>query len=357
MALLTFLCLSLATVASPANAGDSTVLPLQESPTRSSPLLPKPARLILSDLDGTLIGKDGVLPPDNVEAFRLAHSLGIQVALSTGRPRTNVMELLGENNLKKMDFSGFPGIYLNGAYVLGPEGEVLRDSPLAHDTLKHILHIITEAGLLDKAVGVTEGPLVFFKEKSESLDVYSRVHKVHVEGEPSAVAGVRHRLEAELGDSIGFAQSHPRAFEVLQPGIDKGEALRLLSEVLGISPEEVLAVGNAHNDLPMFKVAGTAVAVGDGYEDAKAAADFITVPSTQGALMQVLLYVKAHLYPHSPSHEGTATVFSSLLHEKGAYTASRWLEKQQKCVDRTLQVVRKKVEGLADHIEKLRSMN
>mgnify|MGYP005791692267 CR=1 FL=1 len=53
----------------------------------------------------------------------------------------------------------------------------------------------------------------------------------------------------------------------------------------------------------------------------------------------------------------TAALLIRLLHEKGAYTASRWLEKQQKCVDRTLQVVRKKVEGLADHIEKLRSMN
>ncbi|CDJ59655.1 hypothetical protein, conserved [Eimeria maxima] len=156
-----------------------------------------------------------------------------------------------------MDFSGFPGIYLNDAYVLGPAGEVLRDSPLAHDTLKHILQIIKEAGLLDKA-------------------------------------------------------SRPTAFEVLQPGIDKGEVLRLLSAVLGISPEEVLAVGNAHNDLPMFKVAGTAVAVKDGYDDAKEAVDFITVPNTEGALVQVLLYVKAHLYLHSPSHEGTATVLSSV---------------------------------------------
>lgn len=155
-----------------------------------------------------------------------------------------------------------------------------------------------EAGLLDKAVGVTEGPLVFFKEESRSLAVHPRVH---VEGESSAVASVRHRLEAEFGDSVGFAQSRPTAFEVLQPGIDKGEALRLLSAVLGISPEEVLAVGNAHNDLSMFKVPGTAVAVTDGYDDAKEALDFITVPSTEGALMQVSLYVKVHLYLHSPS--------------------------------------------------------
>lgn len=49
------------------------------------------------------------------------------MALSTGRHRTNVKELLGENNMKRMDFSGFPGIYLNDAYVLGPAGEVLLE--------------------------------------------------------------------------------------------------------------------------------------------------------------------------------------------------------------------------------------
>ncbi|CDI74576.1 Phosphatase YidA, related [Eimeria praecox] len=302
MVLLGYFFLTLAFAASPATSEEPTLHTQRQGTTSASSLLAKPIRLILSDLDGTLVGKNGVLHPNNVEAFRLARSLGIQVAMATGRPRTSVLELLGERNLEKMEFSGNPGIYLNGAYVLGPSGEVLRDSPLAASTLKHVLNVVEEEGLLDRAVGVTEGPLIFFKDESSSL--HSRVHKVHVEGEPAAVAVVRHRLEAKLGDSVGFAQSHPRAFEVLEPGMNKGEALRLLCAALGIHPDEVLALGNARNDLPMFEVAGTAVAVGDGYDIAKEAADFVTVPSTQGALMEVLQYIKArNLSPNSDATE------------------------------------------------------
>lgn len=48
---------------------------------------------------------------------------------------------------------------------------------------------------------------------------------------------------------------------------------------LGESPEVVLALGKAHDELPVFKVAGIAVVVGDGYDSAKEAADFVAVPS------------------------------------------------------------------------------
>ncbi|CDJ45796.1 hypothetical protein, conserved [Eimeria brunetti] len=309
MALLSCLFVAAAIVLSPATAEESVLRPPPPKhaqglslPSASS-ALPRRVRFIVTDIDGTLVGKDGLLPADNVEAFRLAHSLGIQVAVATGRPRTSVIELLGEDTMKEMGFSGSPGIYLNGAYVVGPGGEVLRDSPIGKDTLKHTLSVIEEEGLLQGAVGVTEGPLIWYHDVSAPLALTSRVHKVHVEGEPEAVARVRHRLETELGDSIGFAQSHPGAFEVLQPGLDKGEALRLLYTVLGVSPEEVLALGNADNDVPMFEVAGTAVVVGDGYATAKAAADLVTVPSTQGALWHVLLHIKAgNGYCDVPAH-------------------------------------------------------
>ncbi|CDJ30606.1 uncharacterized protein EMH_0059780 [Eimeria mitis] len=313
MALLNFVLVSLAIAASPATAEESAsgLQPGEGTTTgatSASSVLSKPVSLILSDIDGTLVGKDGVLPADNVEAFRLAHSLGIQVAVATGRPRAGVIELLGKQNLEKMEFSGSPGIYLNGAYVLGPGGKVLRDTPIAHDTLKQVLNVIEEEGLLHKAIGVTEGPLIHYESETTQAAPHSRVYKVHVEGEPTAVARVRSRLETELGDKIGFAQSHMGAFEVVPPGVDKGEALRLLCEALGVSPEVVLVLGNAHNDLSMFEVAGTAVAVGDGYASAKEAADFVTVPSTGGALMQVLLDIIAgNLWPKSSPPEGTDT--------------------------------------------------
>ncbi|KAL8430821.1 hypothetical protein ACSSS7_005680 [Eimeria intestinalis] len=187
--------------------------------------------------------------------------------------------------MKKMHFSGNPGVYLNGAYVVGPEGEILRDEPVKPEILQHVLRVLEEEGMLASAVGVTEGPLITYEDKN---NISKRVHKVHVEGEPEMIAKLRRRLEDELSTSIAFTQSHSRAFEVMTPGFDKGEGLKLLATFLGISWNEVLALGNAENDLSLFAAAGTAVAVADAYDIAKQAADFITVSSQEGALFEVV---------------------------------------------------------------------
>ncbi|KAL8433591.1 hypothetical protein Efla_000735 [Eimeria flavescens] len=246
----------------------------------------KPIRLIISDVDGTIVNRAGHLFEPNSAAFRLARLLGIQIAVATGRPRSSVQDILGEENMQKMGFSGSPGVYLNGSYVVGPDGKLLRDEPLKPAVLKRVLELCEEEGMLADAMGVTEGPLLRY---ADSSDVSKPVHKVHVEGDPEKIAKLRRRLQEELGDSIAFTQSHLRAFEVLTPGFDKGEGLRLLAASLSIPTDEVLALGNAENDISLFSAAGTSVAVGDAYAAAKDAADFITVPSEEGALFEVVL--------------------------------------------------------------------
>lgn len=268
----------------------------------SFPIPPKPIRLIVTDVDGTLMDRAGTLFEPNSAAFRLAHWLGIQLAVATGRPKSSVLEVIGEEKLSKMGFTGNPGIYLNGAYVVNADGKVAYDAPLKPEVLQHVLRVFEEEGVLEHTVGVTEGGFVQY---TEVKGPFKEVHKVHVEGDPVVIAKLRRRLEDELGSELGFAQSYSRAFEVMAPGFDKGTGLRQLAGGLGISLDEVLVLGNAHNDLPMFKEAGTAVAVDDAYDIVKEAADFITVPSTEGALFKVVSEVmRLGLYPGVPDLQG-----------------------------------------------------
>ncbi|KAL8270782.1 hypothetical protein Esti_005298 [Eimeria stiedai] len=269
-----------------ATAAKSQVEDVTKDATSPVRAVGKPIRLIVTDVDGTLMGRSGVLFEPNSAGFRLAHLLGIQVAVATGRPSTSVLDLLGKENMKKMQFSGNPGVYLNGAYVVGPDGKILRNEPVKPEILQHVLRVLEDEGMLASAVGVTEGPLINYED---STDISKRVHKVHVEGEPEVIEKLRRRLEEELSSAIAFTQSHSRAFEVMTPGFDKGEGLKLLAASLGVSCDEVLALGNAENDLSLFAAAGTAVAVADGYDVAKQAADFITVPSQEGALFEIVL--------------------------------------------------------------------
>lgn len=273
---------------------------LQSGSAASCPAVIKPIRLILSDVDGTLMDRAGTFYDPNVTALSLARTLGIQVAFATGRPKSNVLELIGEDKLRETGFDGNPGVYLNGSYVVGPKGEILRDEPLKPEVLNHVLNVFEQEGVLDSAVGVGAGGFVYYSGSKGQLQ--QQIHKLHVEGEPKVISRLRRRLEAELGSKIGFAQSHARAFEVITPGFDKGDALILLCAELGISPDEVLALGNAPNDLPMFAVAGASVAVGDAYEIAKEAADCVTVKHTEGALFEVVREImRLGLYPnHQP---------------------------------------------------------
>lgn len=260
-------------------------------PSRSSPV-----RLILSDIDGTLMDRAHTFFEPNAAAFPLARMLGIQIALATGRFKNDVLNIIGQEKLAKMGYAGDPGIYLNGSYVVGPGGKVLRDVPLNPSTLRRALGVAEQEGVLDRAKGVAKSRLVTYT--TDKTDSAEPVYKLHVEGDAETVARVRRRLEEELGNDAEFAQSHPYSFQVVPPNCDKGTALKLLSDALNVPPEEVLALGNAANDLPMFEAAGTAVVVGDGYQDAKSAADFITVNSTEGALFAVLKKIMSHeLYP------------------------------------------------------------
>lgn len=256
----------------------------------------KPIRLILTDLDGTLAEGETEFFEPNPTAFAMARLLGIQVAIASGRPRGYSFDIIGEENAKRMGYYGIPGVYLNGSYVLGPNGEVMRDVPLAPDIVERALRIIEEEGALRQSRAMNPKGLLDYKGSRDNLDV--PIHKLHFEGNEELVAKVRARIAAELGDRISFRQSHGRSFQIVTPGCDKGEGLLQLCAELGIAPDEVLVLGNAFDDLPMFAVAGTSVAVGNAYDPVKEAANYVTVRHTEGALFEVVReIIRRGLYP------------------------------------------------------------
>ena len=92
----------------------------------------------------------------------------------------------------------------------------------------------------------------------------------------SVEAKLRLRERLSKVQDIGFADPFPRDLEVIAGGIDKGEGLRFLLDRLGISPEEVLAMGDGGSDIPLLQAAGIGVAMENATDGVKAAADFVT---------------------------------------------------------------------------------
>lgn len=93
-----------------------------------------------------------------------------------------------------------------------------------------------------------------------------------------------------LEDFPGF---HPvsggmQNIEVTAGGVSKGSALLWLGEYLKIQPEEMIAFGDSGNDIDMLRAAGIGVAMGNAEEEAKAAADFVTLANTEDGIVYAL---------------------------------------------------------------------
>jgi HAD-superfamily hydrolase, subfamily IIB len=70
--------------------------------------------------------------------------------------------------------------------------------------------------------------------------------------------------------------------------VNKGSGLKKLAQALKINPEEIMALGDEQNDIPMFKFAGTAVAMGNGSDLAKSYADYVTDTNDNDGIAKIL---------------------------------------------------------------------
>ncbi len=254
-------------------------------------MTPSPIRLIATDIDGTLLNSALQIPERNLRAIHAAQEKGITVAISSGRFPENVYVLLQDYHLR------CPIIGTNGADVIDENLNRLSETYIAPDaalfaleqlnrlgsdyflfarqavctsrvTRKH--HSELSFGDRIRALGITyyHGP-----EEAAMLASRGMAHKIFVCNNVSLDL-VREALRPIPG--IDMTQSSAVNIEVMPCGIDKGVGVRALADSLGIPMEQVMALGDEGNDIPMLCAAGYGVAMGNGSPEAKAAARFIT---------------------------------------------------------------------------------
>ncbi len=100
-------------------------------------------------------------------------------------------------------------------------------------------------------------------------------------------------LAHPLAKDFGFIRSERSLFEILPKGLTKGTAILKLAELLNIDPKKTIATGDYNNDVPMFKSAGLGIAVANACEEAKAAADHITVSNEEHAIAKVIYDIES----------------------------------------------------------------
>lgn len=237
-------------------------------------------RLIACDVDGTLIGHDGALPPERTAAVGRLVEAGLVVVLATGKIWSSIRPIWEELQLPG------PHIACNGAAVVDADGRLLECTPLPTRTAMTIVDELRRRQV-PHAVYLDDGSLVT-EARVPALDILPRL------GEPDPIEGsvaeaiegrqvlkvlsvLSAQDEAGLRDlAAGQAKiqrtSH-RFLEWNHPDADKALGLRFVAKHLGISMQDVAAIGDAENDVPMLLAAGTGVAVSDASDAALNGAD------------------------------------------------------------------------------------
>ncbi|MGD7044313.1 Cof-type HAD-IIB family hydrolase [Jeotgalibacillus proteolyticus] len=237
-------------------------------------------KIIFFDIDGTLLDHDKKLPASTKDAISRLKANGHYVAIATGRA-----PFMFEDLRRELSIDTF--ISYNGQYV-EHNGEMIVSNPLHYDSLKQ----------LTESAAVKNHPLVYMgkSEMKANVEEHDRItasfNSLKIKSFPTHDPSYFHMEEIyqtllfcegneeeaydEKFEHFDFIRWHPQSVDVIPAGGSKAKGIEKVIEVLSLNMENVYAFGDGLNDIEMLASVGHGIAMGNGCNEAKEAADFTT---------------------------------------------------------------------------------
>jgi len=263
-----------------------------------------PIRLIVSDLDGTLLSAEHTLPESVVDAVRYCARQGVQFTVATGRPYITAKSIIDKLEIK------LPVILCNGAILAQPDGGAIERHGISTAAVADLLLAAHRSGLEvllfreDEVHTLGRGVAVDEYERKEQVacrpirperlgDYADEMDKAILLGsvtESRSLFTAFARRSSSLQASVSLFQSETNYLELVPGQASKGAALRQLAARAGIPLQQVMAIGNQFNDLPMLEAAGIGVAVANSPTELKQAADYVCQSSYSEGVLEAMRY-------------------------------------------------------------------
>ncbi len=246
-----------------------------------------PIRLLLADVDGTLVTPEKELTPRAVDAVHALHANGVLFAVTSGRPPRGMSMLVGPLEIST------PIAAFNGGLMVQPDMTVIEQRLVPEHLVEPILSLLESHGLVTWVYRGAEwyvrdprGPHVdreaatvgFAPTVTQTFDnLRDQVVKiVGVSDDRDAMDGATDAAREQFGDHVTAAQSQPYYLDVTHPRANKGEVARFLSVRFGIPSAAIATIGDMPNDVLMFAHSGLSIAMGNASSEVQRAARMVT---------------------------------------------------------------------------------
>ncbi|WP_073027477.1 Cof-type HAD-IIB family hydrolase [Lutispora thermophila] len=265
-------------------------------------------KMVVMDMDYTLLNKNKEVSPGNKEALAEAAKKGVHLVVATGRIYSSARfytRLLGINT---------PIIASNGAIIKEDvTNKIMFQSILLDEVALEMIRLCKKKGLYchlysqdtvytEKIINISRR----YYDWNQKLNPEDRINirvvdsiertveeekgkilkAVVVDDDCEKLAYIRENIKKT--GKVSVSQSLKDNLEVMNKGINKGNAIKILAEIYGIKRDEIIAIGDNENDISMIEYAGLGVAMGNGVEALKEKADYVTGNYDEDGVAQVI---------------------------------------------------------------------
>jgi Cof subfamily protein (haloacid dehalogenase superfamily)/HAD superfamily hydrolase (TIGR01509 family) len=245
-------------------------------------------KLVIADVDGTLVRKDKTLTAATREAVARLRAAGVAFTITSGRPPRGLAMLIAPLELTA------PVAAFNGGVFVRPDLKTVLaqktiPSAIAHEVVDYLLAAGLDAWVYQGAdwfLRSTDAPRVARERSNVRFDptvvrdlhavIDTPIKIVGVSEDFPLVARCEAELSARLGADVSAARSQRHYLDVTHPEANKGMVVREAARILRLSLDEIATVGDMANDIPMLAIAGMGIAMGNASPEVQRVARHVT---------------------------------------------------------------------------------
>ena len=260
----------------------------------------KPVRLVIADVDGTLVTQEKILTQRAIQSVMALRGAGIKFAVTSGRPPRGMAMLIDPLRIDE------PLAAFNGSVITKPDlTTIVRENFLPRAMVEKVIQIILDHKLdvwiytgRDWFVRDVNAPHVAREQWTVKFaPVVVQGFDDHLEN-VAKVVGVSDDLEAvqrcekdtqeACGNRASAARSQPYYLDVTHPKANKGEVVLAMSDLLHTPVDQIATIGDMPNDVLMFRKSGISIAMGNASPEVQKSATYVTASNEQEGFAEAM---------------------------------------------------------------------